>query len=54
MAKYYKIIVNIICVFGCIYQTINLSQLYFSYETTTNVSMSTGATHTFPVLPSAI
>ena len=37
----YKIISKILCLLGCVYQTFKISELYFSYETTTNVRYET-------------
>ena len=37
MSKIIKVILKIVLLFGCIYHTFNLSDLYFSYETSTNI-----------------
>src|ERR1700712_4841696 len=35
--SFYSIISKIVCLFGCVYQSYKISELYFRYETTTNV-----------------
>ena len=37
MVEYFPLIVKIVCLFGCVYQSMRISELYFSYETITNV-----------------
>ena len=37
----FDIIWKIVCLLGCVYQTFKISELYFSYETTTNVRYET-------------
>ena len=41
MKNVYKILMHILCAFGCVYQMYNLNVIYFSYETTTNVRYET-------------
>src|SRR6185437_15878641 len=35
--KLYTIVAYVLCLMGCMYQTYKISELYFGYQTTTNV-----------------
>src|SRR5882672_3415464 len=49
--KYFsQIFYQIICLIGCMYQTYKISELYFGYQTTTDVKYELEATVTLPAI----
>ena len=37
MNKYFKVVIYMLCSIGCVIQITQISEIYFSYETTTDV-----------------
>ena len=44
----FKLLSKVLCLMGCVYQSLKISELYFSYETITNVKYETHNTIDLP------
>src|ERR1700753_965590 len=44
----FKFLSKVLCLMGCVYQSLRISELYFSYETITNVKYETQNTINLP------